>query len=75
MAVKKVQCDCLFCGHPIVKILAEFYFIIWGVIGLFFLIGMIWGFVKFKTFEKSGLFKGMYAGEKQEMSVKDKWVK
>ena len=75
MAVKKVQCDCVLCGHPIVKLLAEFYFVVWGIIGLLFLICMIWGFVKFKTFEKNGLFKGMMAGEKQEMSVKDKWMK
>ncbi len=75
MAVKKIQCNCVCCGHPIVKLLAELYFVIWGIIGLLFLICMIWGFIKFKTFEKHGLFKGMMAGEKQEMSVKDKWMK
>ena len=75
MAVKKVQCDCVFCGHPIVKLLVEFYCIIWGIIGLLFSTGIIWGFVKFKTFEKNGLFKGMMAGEKQEMSIKSKWMK
>jgi len=71
---KGSDCRCLCCNHPIVKLLAEFYFIVWGIIGLLFLICMIWGIVKFKSFEKNGLFKGMMAGEKQEMSVKSKWM-
>lgn len=51
MAEKKgSDCQCLFCNHPIVKMLAEFYFIVWGVIGLLFVIGMIWGLLRFQTF-------------------------
>lgn len=54
MAEKKTACECLCCNHPIVKRLIEFYCLIWGVIGIIFLIMMIWSFFQFKTLAAKG---------------------
>jgi hypothetical protein len=48
------KCECLCCNHPIVKKAVEFYCIIWGVIGIVFLIMMVWSLFQFKTLAAKG---------------------
>ena len=67
MATKTQEC-CNWCNHPIVKMLVEFYCLVWGVIGLLFLIGMIWGLVKFRTLNPQNFSKGMMWGQAQNQS-------
>lgn len=52
----KGERNCFLCHHPIVKMLIEFYCLVWGLIGVLFLIGFIWGLVQYKTLETNGFF-------------------
>ncbi|GEM_PF-5775859 len=53
MADKKTLSHCLWCHHPILKKSIEFYCLLWTVIGLIFLLMMIWGMFQYKTLGKS----------------------
>jgi len=62
MATKTQEC-CSWCNHPIVKMSVELYCLVWGIIGLLFLVGMIWGFIKFRTVNPQNFGKGMMWGQ------------
>jgi len=47
-------CDCWCCGHPILKKSIEFYCLIWGVIGIVFIIMMVWSLFQFKNLAAKG---------------------
>lgn len=48
------KCECLCCNHPVVKKAVEFYCIIWGIIGIVFLLMMLWGMIQYKTLAAKG---------------------
>jgi hypothetical protein len=63
---KGAYCNCLCCNHPIVKTLAEFYFLVWGVIGLLFLVGVIWGMLNLKNWQKN-MFDQVMSQQQNQM--------
>ena len=43
------KCECLCCGHPVLKKAVEFYCLVWGVLGIIFFIMMFWWMVQYKS--------------------------